>query len=160
LYNWMILSCRSYSEYSKWCINLLTWGNLSFKTSSLGLKFMLKSPYLAWMVYEVKRRNVSGGQYMFPARIASLIWRKNKRSVISWMISWLMSSGKYLGVNLNSRGLFCLGMSWLSTFLASPSHVLKPFEFLYWRPKYQISRRPILLATWSNNCLPVVAGWM
>lgn len=35
-----------------------------------------------------------------------------------------------------------------------------PFESVYWSPKNQTSRNPIVLTTWSNNCLPVVVCWI
>ena len=67
---------------------------------------------------------------------------------MSWMISSLTSSGKYLARNLNWRGV-SLAMSWLSTFLFSLSQVINPLVSLYWRPKYQISLRPIVLTTFK-----------
>lgn len=46
------------------------------------------------------------------------------------------------------------------TFLYSFIQVESPFESVYWRPKNQTSRRPIVLTTWSKSCLPVVVCWM
>lgn len=91
--------------------------------------------------------------------MASFTCKKNILNVMSWMISSLASSGKYLARNLKMSGL-SLAMSWLSTFLFSLSQVSRPLVSLYCKPKYQISRRPIVLTTWSNNCLPVVVFCM
>lgn len=46
------------------------------------------------------------------------------------------------------------------TFLLSFNQVRKPLLSVYCKPKYQISRRPIVFTTWSNNCFPVVLGWI
>lgn len=46
------------------------------------------------------------------------------------------------------------------TFLLSLSQVVYPLLSTYWRPKNQISRRPMVFTTWSNSILPVVFGWM